>query len=171
MDKSTDIIAAISRFSFIRGQCTPCREGTTWMMNDELHSRRSRTRTGERHATQSHIPLNKTALKRNRSVTPPEVPSSDSLSRKRRRHFNDWLALKGILKKVEKSSASILLLKPVISRVVSITDPVQIIDCDPAQLQVLTRKFSTFVDTHPQGVVDPADFTPMDSGKLREIFR
>src|SRR6266702_2055672 len=54
MDKSTDIIAAIARFSQVRtsairafapnlssqfykhescGQCTPCREGTTWMMN------------------------------------------------------------------------------------------------------------------------------------------
>ncbi|CCG83651.1 NADH-ubiquinone oxidoreductase 51 kDa subunit, mitochondrial [Taphrina deformans PYCC 5710] len=38
MDKSTDIIAAISRFaSFYQhescGQCTPCREGTTWMAN------------------------------------------------------------------------------------------------------------------------------------------
>jgi NADH dehydrogenase (ubiquinone) flavoprotein 1 len=56
MDKSTDIVAAIARFaqvghtsfaSFIIlsdsctqfykhescGQCTPCREGTTWMMN------------------------------------------------------------------------------------------------------------------------------------------
>ncbi|KAJ6567600.1 NADH-binding subunit of NADH:ubiquinone oxidoreductase [Mycena vulgaris] len=38
MDKSTDIIAAIARFSsFYKhescGQCTPCREGTTWMMN------------------------------------------------------------------------------------------------------------------------------------------
>lgn len=60
MDKSTDIVAAIARFSHVRvptlfhciiillnrlllllqfykhescGQCTPCREGTTWMMN------------------------------------------------------------------------------------------------------------------------------------------
>jgi len=38
MDKSTDIVAAISRFaSFYQhescGQCTPCREGTTWMAN------------------------------------------------------------------------------------------------------------------------------------------
>lgn len=54
MDKSTDIVAAIARFSQVRhplftrlfvlicaqfykhescGQCTPCREGTTWMMN------------------------------------------------------------------------------------------------------------------------------------------
>ncbi|ATU72080.1 NADH-quinone oxidoreductase subunit F [Komagataeibacter rhaeticus] len=37
MDKSTDIIAAIARFSkFFKhescGQCTPCREGTGWMM-------------------------------------------------------------------------------------------------------------------------------------------
>jgi NADH dehydrogenase (ubiquinone) flavoprotein 1 len=36
MDKSTDIIAAISRFSqFYKhescGQCTPCREGTGWL--------------------------------------------------------------------------------------------------------------------------------------------
>jgi NADH dehydrogenase (ubiquinone) flavoprotein 1 len=36
MDKSTDIIAAIHRLSdFYKhescGQCTPCREGTTWM--------------------------------------------------------------------------------------------------------------------------------------------
>jgi len=38
MDKSTDVVAAIARFSdFYKhescGQCTPCREGTTWMMN------------------------------------------------------------------------------------------------------------------------------------------
>jgi len=38
MDKSTDVIKAIARFSsFYKhescGQCTPCREGTTWMMN------------------------------------------------------------------------------------------------------------------------------------------
>jgi NADH dehydrogenase (ubiquinone) flavoprotein 1 len=38
MDKSTDIVAAISRLSaFYKhescGQCTPCREGTTWLMN------------------------------------------------------------------------------------------------------------------------------------------
>jgi len=38
MNKSTDIVEAISRFAkFYKhescGQCTPCREGTTWMMN------------------------------------------------------------------------------------------------------------------------------------------
>jgi NADH dehydrogenase (ubiquinone) flavoprotein 1 len=38
MDKSTDIVAGIARFAqFYKhescGQCTPCREGTTWMMN------------------------------------------------------------------------------------------------------------------------------------------
>ncbi|KAG0064826.1 NADH dehydrogenase flavoprotein subunit 1 [Linnemannia elongata] len=38
MDKSTDIVAAISRLAaFYRhescGQCTPCREGTTWLAN------------------------------------------------------------------------------------------------------------------------------------------
>ena len=38
MDKSTDIVSAIARFAqFYKhescGQCTPCREGTTWMMN------------------------------------------------------------------------------------------------------------------------------------------
>ncbi|KAK9897188.1 NADH-ubiquinone oxidoreductase [Cystobasidium minutum MCA 4210] len=38
MDKSTDIVQAIARFSKFYahescGQCTPCREGTTWMMN------------------------------------------------------------------------------------------------------------------------------------------
>lgn len=38
MDKSTDIIKAISRFAKFYshescGQCTPCREGTTWMKN------------------------------------------------------------------------------------------------------------------------------------------
>ena len=37
MDKSTDIIRAIARLSqFYKhescGQCTPCREGTGWMM-------------------------------------------------------------------------------------------------------------------------------------------
>lgn len=38
MDKSTDVIKAISRFAKFYahescGQCTPCREGTTWMKN------------------------------------------------------------------------------------------------------------------------------------------
>lgn len=38
MDQSTDMVAAIARFAkFYKhescGQCTPCREGTTWMMN------------------------------------------------------------------------------------------------------------------------------------------
>lgn len=38
MDKSTDIVSAIARLSsFYKhescGQCTPCREGTTWMNN------------------------------------------------------------------------------------------------------------------------------------------
>ena len=38
MDQSTDKISAIARFAkFYKhescGQCTPCREGTTWMMN------------------------------------------------------------------------------------------------------------------------------------------
>jgi len=37
MDKSTDIVRAISRISYFYkhescGQCTPCREGTGWMM-------------------------------------------------------------------------------------------------------------------------------------------
>ena len=37
MDKSTDIVRAISRLSYFYkhescGQCTPCREGTGWMM-------------------------------------------------------------------------------------------------------------------------------------------
>ena len=36
MDKSTDIVRAISRISYFYkhescGQCTPCREGTGWM--------------------------------------------------------------------------------------------------------------------------------------------
>jgi len=38
MNKSTDMVKAIARFSqFYKhescGQCTPCREGTTWMNN------------------------------------------------------------------------------------------------------------------------------------------
>jgi len=38
MDQSTDMVNAIARFAkFYKhescGQCTPCREGTTWMMN------------------------------------------------------------------------------------------------------------------------------------------
>lgn len=38
MDKSVDPIAAISRLSYFYkhescGQCTPCREGTTWLYN------------------------------------------------------------------------------------------------------------------------------------------
>ena len=37
MDKSTDIIRAIQRFAYFYkhescGQCTPCREGTTWLL-------------------------------------------------------------------------------------------------------------------------------------------
>jgi NADH dehydrogenase (ubiquinone) flavoprotein 1 len=61
MDKSTDLIAAIARFAHVCflviyqdrtnmffeqfykhescGQCTPCREGTTWMMNMMGHTR------------------------------------------------------------------------------------------------------------------------------------
>src|SRR3546814_15128442 len=36
MDKSTDVVQAISRISYVYkhescGQCTPCREGTSWM--------------------------------------------------------------------------------------------------------------------------------------------
>ena len=38
MDKSTDIVDAIARLSYFYkhescGQCTPCREGTTWLWN------------------------------------------------------------------------------------------------------------------------------------------
>eukprot|EP00835_Amoeboradix_gromovi_P006847 NODE_912_length_3140_cov_0.367971.p3 type:complete len:133 gc:universal NODE_912_length_3140_cov_0.367971:2476-2874(+) len=38
MDKSTDVVQAISRLSYFYshescGQCTPCREGTTWLKN------------------------------------------------------------------------------------------------------------------------------------------
>lgn len=38
MDKSTDVVGAIARFAkFYKhescGQCTPCREGTTWLAN------------------------------------------------------------------------------------------------------------------------------------------
>lgn len=51
MDKSTDIVSAIARFSqFYKhescGQCTPCREGTTWMMKmmDRMVEGRSNAR-------------------------------------------------------------------------------------------------------------------------------
>ncbi|KAG5641073.1 NADH-ubiquinone oxidoreductase 51 kDa subunit, mitochondrial precursor [Asterophora parasitica] len=51
MDKSTDMIAAIARFAHFYkhescGQCTPCREGTTWMMNmmDRMLEGRSHSR-------------------------------------------------------------------------------------------------------------------------------
>jgi NADH dehydrogenase (ubiquinone) flavoprotein 1 len=68
MDKSTDVIAGIARFAHVRilivhkddakqflqqfykhescGQCTPCREGTTWMMNmmDRMVEGRGHTR-------------------------------------------------------------------------------------------------------------------------------
>jgi len=38
MDKSTDVVKAIARLSYFYkhescGQCTPCREGTTWLFN------------------------------------------------------------------------------------------------------------------------------------------
>ena len=53
MDKSTDIVRAISRISYFYkhescGQCTPCREGTGWMwrMMERLRDRRRR---GRRH--------------------------------------------------------------------------------------------------------------------------
>ena len=49
MDKSTDVVRAISRFAkFYRhescGQCTPCREGTKWleMMMDRFEDGRGR---------------------------------------------------------------------------------------------------------------------------------
>ena len=51
MDKSTDIVRAISRISYFYkhescGQCTPCREGTGWMwrMMERLRDRRCRDR-------------------------------------------------------------------------------------------------------------------------------
>lgn len=51
MDKSTDIIAAIARFSKFYahescGQCTPCREGTTWLW--KLMDRMTEGRAAER---------------------------------------------------------------------------------------------------------------------------
>jgi NADH dehydrogenase (ubiquinone) flavoprotein 1 len=55
MDKSTDVIAAISRFSkFYKhescGQCTPCREGTTWIA--EMMSRMEKGRADMREIDQ-----------------------------------------------------------------------------------------------------------------------
>lgn len=52
MDKSTDMIAAISRFSqFYRhescGQCTPCREGTGWLANIMERFEKGEGRLGE----------------------------------------------------------------------------------------------------------------------------
>lgn len=51
MDKSTDIIRAIQRFAYFYkhescGQCTPCREGTTWLLKvmDRLQSGNARAR-------------------------------------------------------------------------------------------------------------------------------
>jgi len=49
MDKSTDIVRAISRLSYFYkhescGQCTPCREGTGWMWRVM-----ERLRTGDAH--------------------------------------------------------------------------------------------------------------------------
>ena len=46
MDKSTDIVAAIARLSYFYkhescGQCTPCREGTSW-----LYALMTRMKTG-----------------------------------------------------------------------------------------------------------------------------
>lgn len=51
MDKSTDIVAAIARFSRFYahescGQCTPCREGTTWLY--KLMDRMTEGRAAER---------------------------------------------------------------------------------------------------------------------------
>jgi hypothetical protein len=58
MDKSTDVIAAISRFSkFYKhescGQCTPCREGTTWIA--EMMSRMEKGRADMREIDQVRL--------------------------------------------------------------------------------------------------------------------
>ena len=52
MDKSTDIIAAISRLAYFYkhescGQCTPCREGTGWMWRVLERMRRGRAERRE----------------------------------------------------------------------------------------------------------------------------
>jgi NADH-quinone oxidoreductase subunit F len=52
MDKSTDIIRAISRISYFYkhescGQCTPCREGTGWMWRVLERMARGEAETGE----------------------------------------------------------------------------------------------------------------------------
>ncbi|KAJ9053244.1 NADH dehydrogenase [ubiquinone] flavoprotein 1, mitochondrial [Entomophthora muscae] len=52
MDKSTDIVGAIARLSaFYRhescGQCTPCREGTTWLANMMTRFERGNAKTNE----------------------------------------------------------------------------------------------------------------------------
>jgi NADH:ubiquinone oxidoreductase subunit F (NADH-binding) len=76
MDKSTDIVRAISRISYFYkhescGQCTPCREGTGWMWRVM-----ERLRTGDaeverdRHAA-SRSPSRSKATPSARSATPP----------------------------------------------------------------------------------------------------
>ncbi|KAI9354561.1 hypothetical protein DFJ73DRAFT_826924 [Zopfochytrium polystomum] len=52
MDKSTDIVAAISRLSAFYqhescGQCTPCREGTTWLSNMMKRMEKGTARSAE----------------------------------------------------------------------------------------------------------------------------
>ena len=60
MDKSTDIVKAISRISYFYkhescGQCTPCREGTGWMWRVMERLRRGRCRDPrDRHALGRH---------------------------------------------------------------------------------------------------------------------
>ncbi|THU83221.1 NADH-ubiquinone oxidoreductase [Dendrothele bispora CBS 962.96] len=70
MDKSTDIVQAIARFSaFYKhescGQCTPCREGTTWMMN---MMNRNRMVTGRAHQREIDMLLELTKQVEGRTI-------------------------------------------------------------------------------------------------------
>jgi NADH-quinone oxidoreductase subunit F len=75
MDKSTDIVRAISRISYFYkhescGQCTPCREGTGWMWRVM-----ERLREGNADITRSTCcgtsPSRSKATPSARSATPP----------------------------------------------------------------------------------------------------
>ena len=76
MDKSTDIVRAISRISYFYkhescGQCTPCREGTGWMWRTMERLREGDAERRRRSTSCSTSPSRSKATPSARSATPP----------------------------------------------------------------------------------------------------
>ena len=75
MDKSTDIVRAISRISYFYkhescGQCTPCREGTGWMWRVMERLRTGDADVGEIDMLLRRSPSRSKATPSARSATP-----------------------------------------------------------------------------------------------------